>query len=44
MLANLTVTEQALLRRLLMQALANLTADWEETCRGIPFLTIYLAG
>lgn len=31
MLAGLTVTEQALLRRLLMQALANLTAEREET-------------
>ncbi len=31
MLANMTMTEQTLLRRLLMQALANLTALQEET-------------
>ncbi len=31
MLANLTVTEQTLLRRLLMQALANLTAVQDKT-------------
>ncbi len=31
MLANMTVTEQTLFRRLLIQALANLTAEQDET-------------